>query len=107
MAHTDRDGYLCIDGRKDNMIIRSGLNVYPEEIECAACLCAGVENCLAYGEEDEFEGNKIILAYSGDATEQTLRKFLSGKLAPHLMPRAIKKVNALPATPSGKTVRKC
>lgn len=107
VAHTDRDGYLCIDGRKDNMIIRSGLNVYPEEIEEVASACAGVENCVAYGEEDDIEGNKIVLKYCGEVSEQTLRKFLSGKLAPHLMPRAIKNVNALPATPSGKKVRKC
>lgn len=107
MAHWDNDGYLYIDGRKDNMIIRSGLNVYPEEIESAANACLGVENCVAYGQEDEFEGQRIILEYCGEANEQFVRKFLSTRLAPHMLPRVIKKVNLLASTPSGKTARKC
>lgn len=106
-AHVDCDGYLYIDGRKDNMLIRSGLNVYPEEIETVASACAGVQNCIAYGEDDKLEGVKIVLAYTGDATEQFLRKYLSSRLSPHLIPRVIKKVNAIPATPSGKTARIC
>ena len=106
-AHVDCDGYLYIDGRKDNMLIRSGLNVYPEEIETVASACAGVQNCIAYGEDDKLEGVKIVLAYTGDATEQFLRKYLSSRLSPHLIPRVIKEVNAIPATPSGKTARIC
>ena len=105
MAHFDDDGRLYIDGRKDNMIIRSGLNVYPEEIELAAMEISGVKDCAAYGENSE-NGVVICLKYVGDVKPQELRFNLVKILNPNIVPSRIEKTDFIPRTPSGKKVRR-
>lgn len=104
-AHFDSDGYLYIDGRKDNMIIRAGLNVYPEEIEAAAKECDGVEDCVAYCEESP-AGKNICLDFVGAAEPRGLRKFLLDRLNPCVVPSKITKAEKIAYTASGKKVRK-
>lgn len=103
-AHFDGDGYLYIDGRKDGMLIRGGINVYPEEIEAAACSYSGVNDCSVCGKESAY-GTVICLQYEGDAEPQEVRKFLLKELNPNLVPNTIERVPALPRTASGKKVR--
>lgn len=104
-AHTDDDGYLYIDGRKDDMIIRAGLNVYPEEIELAVKRCGDVDDCVAFGLPTE-RGTDIVLRYTGNAEPSDLRKRLLGVLNPNILPNKIERVDAIMYTPSGKKVRK-
>ena len=103
-AHQDEDGCFYIDGRKDSMMIRAGLNIYPEEIEGAARACPGVEDCTARQEREEVQ-TRICLDYTGEAEPSKVRKFLLGKLNPHAAPDLIRKVSSLPRTPSGKKKR--
>lgn len=103
-AHFDGDGYLYIDGRKDDMIIRAGLNVYPETIEQAAKAC-GVDDCVAAGETTE-NGTRIVLRYTGSVDPSDLKKRLAAALPPSLAPNRIERVAAVARTPSGKKVRR-
>lgn len=103
-AHTDEDGYLYIDGRKDNMIIRGGINVYPEEIEAVACSVVGVNDCAVSEHTDAF-GMAICLRYEGEIEPNELRKFLLKELNPNIVPNKIERVPRLARTPSGKKVR--
>lgn len=66
MARIDEQGYLYILGRKDDMLIRSGMNIYPAEIESAAMQIDGVKSCLVYAEEDIHYGQKICMKAVAD-----------------------------------------
>ena len=105
LAHFDENGYLYIDGRKDNMIIRAGINIYPEEIESVAEECQGVETCLVFGENTEF-GTVIRLKYTGSAKTEELRRFLLKKLNPHIVPTIIEKTTEIARSASGKKIRR-
>ncbi len=106
IAHFDDEGFLYIDGRKDNMIIRSGINVYPESIEDVAMKIPEVEDCVVIGKTDDKGVTKIILKYTGNAEPYFLRKQLSMFLDTHLMPDRIENVSEIMKTASGKRVRK-
>lgn len=106
MAHTDGEGYYYIDGRKDDMIIRAGLNIYPQEIEEETKKCEGVEDCAAFGEADSRYGQSICLKYTGSAEPSKVRQYLSRKLPVHLQPNKILKAEALERTASGKKIRR-
>jgi len=106
MAHTDRDGYYYIDGRKDELIIRAGVNIYPQEIENVVRSYAGIEECQAYGIDDERFGQAIGLRYRGEVDEKHLRKYLTENLPPYLCPTKYESNYHFEYTPSGKTIRK-
>ena len=106
MAHTDLDGYFYIDGRKDDMIIRSGLNIYPEEIESAVKKCPKVKDCVAFGKRDENGVMQIWLKYEGEISPSELRKGLLHALNPHVLPNRIESADILERTPSGKKIRR-
>ena len=104
-AHFDNDGYLYIDGRKDEMLIKAGINVYPEEIESTVKELSGVTDCLVYGEKSE-NGTIICMDYIGTLDIQALRKRLVGIMNPNIVPNKIRQVDALARTASGKKLRK-
>ena len=106
MARMDKQGYLYIFGRKDDMLIRSGMNIYPAEIESAVLQIGGVEDCMVYGEEDINYGQKICMKAVTDIGVASLRKELIAKLPVYLIPDKILIVKSLEMTPSGKVKRK-
>lgn len=106
MARIDKQGYLYTLGRKDDMLIRSGMNIYPAEIESAALQIDGVKNCMVYGEEDIHYGQKICMKVVTDLEVAVLRKELVSRLPTYLIPDKILIVESLELTPSGKVKRK-
>lgn len=106
MAHFDDEGYLYIDGRKDNMIIRSGVNIYPESIEESAMKISEVKDCVVLAMADGVGITKLIMRYEGDIAPCELRKKLATLVDTHFMPDYIEKVNAIEKTASGKKARK-
>lgn len=104
-AGFDDDGYLYIYGRKDGMLIKAGINVYPEEIENAVKEISGVTDCLVYGESSE-TGTVICMDYIGALGVKALRKLLVNILNPNIVPSKIRNVEALARTASGKKLRK-
>ena len=104
-ASMDDDGYIYIHGRKDNMIIKSGLNIYPEEIELVVKECTEVEECVVFGKQTEIS-SIICLKYVGTIEPNDLRSLLNQKLNPIIVPTRIQKVDTIAKTASGKKIRK-
>lgn len=105
MAHEDAEGYYYIDGRKDDMIIRGGVNIFPGEIEGVLKGCPGVEECRAYGKADERFGEKICVEIKGRVELRELIRFAADHLPPHLRPNEYKKVEKFDYTAGGKLRR--
>lgn len=106
MARLDCEGYLTILGRKDDMLIRSGMNIYPAEIESVAMQIDGVKSCIVYGEDDIHYGQKICMKAITDIGIAVLRKELIARLPAYLIPDKILIAESLEMTPSGKVKRK-
>ncbi len=105
-AQIDEMGYVYILGRKDGMIIRGGLNIFPEDIEAEIYQIDGVEECVVYGEDDIRYGQKVCLEYVGSASITDVRKRLVELLPCNMMPNRIIKVEQIAKTMSGKKKRK-
>lgn len=106
IARVDCDGYFYIVGRKDDMIIRGGVNIYPSEIENAFLQFEGIEECVAYGTEDERYGQKIIVEYVGTIGEKDMFIRAAKVLPAYLIPSVIRKCDSLRKTESGKLKRR-
>jgi len=106
----DAEGYLYVKGRKDNMIIKSGKNIYPEEIEAVLMGYPGMKEVLVRGEADELVGEEII-AYVVSDREEALNLFQVLKhckkaLEDYKVPGKIYQVKELKKTLSNKIMRK-
>lgn len=105
LATIDQDGYIYIHGRKDNMIIKAGLNIYPEEIELAVNEIKGISDSVVFGLKEE-DKTIICLEYVGDIEPNELRITLAKSLNPNIIPNKIRKVEVIAKTASGKKIRK-
>ncbi len=108
-GYRDEEGFLYVMGRKDNLIIQSGKNVYPEEIEKVLGSCHGIVEALVRGESDSFLGQKIA-AYlvAEDECVPELREVLlycRQNLEDYKVPREVHFVVGLEKNPNGKIVR--
>ena len=108
LGRFDGEGKLHIAGRTKELIIRSGFNVYPVEIEAALTEHPDVVVASVVGRS--VEGNEEVLAFVSAATgssvtETELRCFLNDRLAPYKRPSRIIVAAALPAAPTGKILK--
>lgn len=116
-----RDGWLCtgdlaqlneysllkIKGRTDDLIIRAGMNIYPQEIEAALKTDPRTKEVLAYGYEHKVYGMQIGLRIVGSfANEDEVRSLCTHCLPSHQIPARIELVNELKKNASGKIPRK-
>lgn len=104
------DGALFVVGRLKEMIIRSGFNVYPGEVEAVLNRFPEVQRSAVVG-RPESDGNEEIIAYvelrHGRQLDQTaLRAHLSENLAPYKRPAHVQPVPGLPETSSGKILKR-
>ena len=90
MGHIDEDGYVFIDDRKKDMIIRGGENVYPREIEEVLYQHEGVEEVAVVGVEDERLGEEVaaavVLKEKDSVSPDDLREFALEKLSKYKCP---------------------
>ena len=98
-------GYLYVLGRIDNMIIKSGVNIYPEEIENQVRKYENVKDCLVYKITDENDLENIGLKVVGDVSISKLLRYLCKALPSIMVPSKITIVDKLDKTPSGKLKR--
>ncbi len=99
-------GLLKIKGRNDDLIIKSGMNIYPAEIEAAVRADARVKEVLVYGFENRF-GKQIGMKVVGDfATPEEVKKACSEHLPIFQVPSAVEIVSELPKSGSGKVIRR-
>ena len=101
----DADGYLYLDGRRDDLIITGGVNVYPLEIERALLLVPGVLDVTVFAVPDERWGQRVCAAIVGSADDDTLHTWTRDHLAPHKRPKGYVHLDAIPITTMGKVRR--
>ena len=105
----DQGGYTKIVDRKKDMILVSGFNVFPNELENVISLCPGVVECAAIGVADEKQGEAIkVFVVKNDPTlsEDDLAKFCRQNLTGYKLPKYIEFRDDLPKTNVGKILRR-
>ena len=105
----DEAGYTRIVDRKKDMILVSGFNVYPNEIEAVVAMHTGVLECAAIGVPDAHSGEVVkifVVKKDPNLTEQQLLDFLKGQLTGYKKPRYIEFRDELPKTNVGKILRR-
>jgi long-chain acyl-CoA synthetase len=105
----DARGYFRIIDRKKDMILVSGFNVYPNEIEDVVSQLAGVLECACVGVPDDKTGEAVklvIVRGSPDLTEAAVREHCKTNLTGYKQPRVVEFRNELPKTPVGKILRR-
>lgn len=108
-GYIDEDGYLYVQGRKDNMIISAGKNIYPEEIEQVLQTAEGVKEVLVRNISDDKGVEKFIAYIVTDDIEpnmSSLFEVCKNRLENYKIPSKFVYVKELEKTPSGKIVRK-
>ncbi len=110
IGYLDEDGYLFLIDRKKDLIITSGYNVYPKEVENVLYNHSGVEEAAVIGQPDAARGELvkavIVLKEGATVTEDTIREYCAGHLADYKTPRLIEFVDDLPRTASGKILKR-
>ena len=105
IAVLNEEGFLKIKGRRDNLIIKAGMNVYPAEIEASLFTDARVREVMAYG-FDSRHGMQIGIKISGDfLSVEEVRELCKEKLPLYQMPTKIELVDKLQRNGSGKIIR--
>lgn len=106
MASVDNFGRIIIHGRKDKMIIRAGMNIYPAEIENALRNDPRVKDLYVFSKPDAMYGEAIVLVISRDFdSEREIRMLCKRMLPSYEQPTMIKWLDKLTYTASGKIVR--
>jgi malonyl-CoA/methylmalonyl-CoA synthetase len=109
LGSLDAQGFLTLVGRKNDLIITSGYNVYPQVVERVVGECPGVQECAAFGVSDRDRGERVAVAIvRSDATldEARLRAWCSERLVHYQQPRTLLFVDALPRNSLGKILRR-
>jgi long-chain acyl-CoA synthetase len=108
------DGYLFLTGRRHDLIISGGVNVYPAEIENVLAAVEGIAEVAVFGLPDEHWGQRVCAAFVPEsasagavrAAEEALRAAASDRLAPYKRPKTYVAAADLPHTATGKLVRR-
>jgi fatty-acyl-CoA synthase len=105
LARRDTDGFFFIAGRRKEMFISGGVNVYPAEIEAELVSHPHVSDAAVVAIADETWGEVGIAFVVGSATEDDLAQYLGTRLARYKVPRRFVRLDMLPRTPYGKVVK--
>jgi long-chain acyl-CoA synthetase len=105
----DERGYFKIVDRKKDMVLVSGFNVYPNEVEDVVAMLDGVLECGVVGVPDEKTGEavKLVIVKRDPAlTEEKVREYCKANLTGYKQPKVIEFRTELPKTPVGKILRR-
>lgn len=105
----DEYGFFRIVDRKKDMVLVSGFNVYPNEIEDVMALLPGVMECAVVGVPDERTGEavKLVIVKNDPAlTETQIREYCRANLTGYKQPKLVEFRKELPKTPVGKILRR-
>jgi long-chain acyl-CoA synthetase len=105
LGRVDDDGHVWLDGRRDDLVITGGVNVYPAEVENVLGTAPGVEDVAVFGVDDDRWGQRVCAAYVGSAEPDALTAWARERLAPAKRPKEYRRLDALPRTPTGKVRR--
>ena len=106
LAYKDEDGYIFIVDRKKDLVIVSGLNVYPREVEEVLYQYPAVLEAAVIGMPDQRRGEIvrafIVVKEGMEITKKEMLNYLKMNLAPYKLPRGITELKSLPKTSTGK-----
>ena len=105
----DEEGYTHIIDRKKDMILVSGFNVFPNELEQVVALCPGVLECAAVGVADDKQGEAIkvfVVRSDPSLTEDDVVRYCHEHLTGYKRPKYIEFRDELPKTNVGKILRR-
>src|SRR6516162_7518213 len=110
LGKLDEDGFVTITGRKKDLIISAGENIYPREIEEALCQHPKVKEVAVIGVTDDARGEvpkAFVIAHEGVVVdEKELRAYCRENLANYKVPKYFDIVPDLPRTPTGKILKR-
>jgi acyl-CoA synthetase (AMP-forming)/AMP-acid ligase II len=105
----DEHGYIRIVDRKKDMIIVSGFNVFPTELDNVISMCPGVLECATVGVPDEHSGEAIkvyVVRSDPTLTEETVMRYCHDNLTGYKRPKYIEFRDELPKSNVGKILRR-
>ena len=105
----DERGYVFIQDRKKDMILVSGFNVYPNEVEAVAAAHPGILECAAIAQPDEHSGEVValyVVLKDPKLTERDIIEYCRKSLAGYKVPRHVYFRKELPKSNVGKILRK-
>lgn len=105
LGRLDDDGFLFLDGRRDDLIISGGVNVYPAEVEAALAGMDGVHEVAVFGAPDERWGQRVCAAVVGEADPAAVVARARERLASYKCPKDVYLVDGFPMTSTGKVRR--
>ena len=105
LGRLDDEGYLYLDGRREDLIITGGVNVYPVEVENVLAGLPGVDDIAVFGVDDPHWGQRVTAAVVGTATALELRAFADEQLSGPKRPKEYRFLSELPRTLTGKVRR--
>ena len=109
IGYVDRNGFVFLVDRKKDMILVSGFNVYPNEVEEAVAMHPGVRDVAAIGVTDEHSGEAVkifVVRKDPKVTEQMLIEHCRGLLTGYKIPKHVEFRDDLPRTNVGKILRR-
>ena len=109
VGYLNAEGYVTLTDRKKEMILVSGFNVYPNEIEAVVMMLPGVLECGVVGVADEKTGEAVKVAIvRGDPnlTREAVVEHCRTQLTGYKVPRHVEFRDSLPKTPIGKVLRR-
>jgi fatty-acyl-CoA synthase len=110
LAHVDDQGLLHIDGRKRDMIISGGVNVYPAEVEEVLARHPGVSEATVVGVPDEEWGERVrafvVPRRDHPVAESEVVAYCKRELAGPKVPREVVFLDELPKNPTGKVLKR-
>jgi long-chain acyl-CoA synthetase len=109
VGHMDAKGFVYIEDRKKDMILVSGFNVYPNEVESVAVNCAGILEAAAVAQRDEHSGEVValfVVRKDPTLTEHDVIDCCRKSLAGYKVPKHVYFRNELPKSNVGKILRK-
>jgi long-chain acyl-CoA synthetase len=112
IGYLDGDGFVFLTDRKSFMIISGGVNIYPQEIENVLALHPAIHDVAVIGLPDP-EMGEVVTAFvqpakgatAGPSLEREIIEFVRSKIAKFKAPKAVRFVDALPRTDTGKLVK--
>jgi long-chain acyl-CoA synthetase len=107
LGRLDDDGCLYLDGRRDDLIISGGVNVYPAEVEGALAGVRGIAELAVFGAPDEQWGQRVCVAVvpDGPLDADSVIAHARRHLTPYKCPKEVYVIDALPRTATGKLRR--
>ena len=105
LGRVDDDGVVWLDGRREDLVISGGVNVYPAEVEAVLDAHPDVVESAVFGVPDDEWGQRVVAAYVGPADPADLGTWARERLGAAKRPKSLHRLDDLPRTSTGKVRR--